>query len=496
MDKQDQLACFSSRGPRIGDGAVKPDVSAPGVDIVAAKSKDSSIGDPVGDKYLNLSGTSMATPHTAGAAALLVQQHPSWKAPELKGTLMASAKAAAGQTSFQQGAGRIDLTKAIKQTVIAEPGSVSFGVAAYPHTDDEPVTKNVTYRNLGDQPVTVALTASMTTADGTAAPAGALTLSANSVTVPAGGTASVQATSNTKHTGPDGLYSGRIIATAEGTSVVVPVGVDKEAESYTLTVKLIRADGTPDDQIPAFLVGVGNDTIKNLYDPSGTVQVRLPKGEYLVDQFQEFEVTEENYQFYKLVAPSVQLTSDQTVVLDARKAKPVTTTVPDPEAKLAVGDVGFDRYTPTGEPALSSAVVSFGLSKLFALSTGPALPADQLTGHVTSQWGVPGADGYFTNTPYLYGIANSQPGEFVTGFHRNVRAEDLAVVDQTMNATTNVQMQKTIFAVMPGVDGAWSRVVHADLPRTIRYYLDEVPGGWFGELTEPDERQSPPGSPR
>ncbi len=85
VDKQNQLAEFSSRGPRLGDGAVKPDVTAPGVDIVAARSKDSQIGDPVGQYYLKLSGTSMATPHTVGAAAILAQQHPTWKASRAQG---------------------------------------------------------------------------------------------------------------------------------------------------------------------------------------------------------------------------------------------------------------------------------------------------------------------------------------------------------------------------------------------------------------------------
>ncbi len=65
------------------------------------------------------------------------------------------------------------------------------------------------------------------------------------MTVPAGGTATVQATSNTKHSGPDGLYSGRITATAGGTSVIAPVGVNKEVESYTLTVEQVGVDGKP-----------------------------------------------------------------------------------------------------------------------------------------------------------------------------------------------------------------------------------------------------------
>jgi subtilisin family serine protease len=493
VDKQDQLAEFSSRGPGPDVSGIKPDVTAPGVDIVAAKSKDSSIGDPVGDQYLKLSGTSMATPHTAGAAALLVQEHPSWKASELKGTLTGSAKTAAGQTSYEQGAGRIDLTKAIKQSVIAEPGSVSFGTASYPHADDTPVTKNVTYRNLGDQPVTLALTASLTAPDGTAALADSLELSATSVTVPAGGTASVQATSNTKHTGADGAYSGRITATAEGTAVVVPVGVTKEVESYQLTVKPIRADGTPDDQGPVLLVGIDNDAFRDLYDPSGTVQVRLPKGEYLLDDFQEFAVTEEDYQFYKLVAPSVQLSSDQTVVLDARQAKVVTTTVPNPTAELAVSDIGYDRYQPGRSWSFFSTAAGFAFGTFYTLSTGPKLTADRLVGHIASQWAVPGADGRFSNTPYLYGIANYQPGEFVTGFHRTVKATDLAVVDQTMNATTDQRMSKSIAPMMPGVDGVFVRAISVDQPRTIRYYLDQVPGGWSGALVEPAPGPSPSG---
>ncbi|MEI8412653.1 MULTISPECIES: S8 family serine peptidase [unclassified Kribbella] len=481
VDKQDQLNFRSSRGPRVGDGAVKPDVTAPGTDIVAAKSKDSSIGEPVGDRYLRLSGTSMAAPHTAGAAALLLQQHPAWTPGQLKGTLMGSAKVAADQTSFQQGAGRIDVAAAIKQTVIAEPGSVSFGTAAFPHNDDEPVTRDVAFRNLGDQPVTLSLTARLNGPDGSAAPSGALSLSASTLTVPAGGTATVQATSATNHSGADGLYSGRITAVGSGgVSVVVPVGVEKEGEAYTLTISTIRPDGTPSDY-PSLVVGLDNDTFQSYGDDSGTVKVRLPKGGYLVDNFQEFELATEDWAFYKLVAPSVKLTSDQHVVLDARKSKVVTTTVPRADASQANSDVGYDRVSPDGKYGFWSAMAGFGFGRIFTLSTGPTLPAAEMTGHVTSQWGVRG-DGLFTNTPYLYGIANHQPGEFVTGFQREVRQEDLATVDHAVNATDGQQVEKMIWPVMPYVGGVFARVVHLDLPRTIRYYLDQTPGGWSSDV--------------
>jgi len=486
VDKQDQLADFSSRGPRIGDGAVKPDVTAPGVDIVAARSKDAVIGDPVGDKYLMLSGTSMATPHTVGAAALLAQQHPAWKAAELKGALMASAKPAENQNAFQQGAGRIDLTKAIKQSVISEPGSVSFGTAQWPHPDDTPVTKALTYRNLGDQPVTLTLTASLTGPDGSPAPADALKLDKTSVTVPAGGTASVQATSDTRHDGPDGAYTGRVTASAEGTTVVSPIGVEKEVESYTLTVKHIGADGKPFTNGSTMLFGISMFQWQFIdAGADGSAQVRLPKAEYLLqgDQWVPRPGTE-IFDGYMMLEPSVQLTADTTVVFDARTTKPVTTTVPRSDVKPILADIGYSRNNPEGTNGLSSSFLSFDFEGIHTLQLGPKLPPEQLTGHVGSQWGVPGPTGNFENSPYLYGLANAQPGELPTGFSRAVKDRELAVVDQTVNTTGDRRAEKAISALIPGVGGLWTPILVFDLPTKTRLLVDAKPISWSTNLSE------------
>ncbi|NEE21926.1 S8 family serine peptidase, partial [Streptomyces sp. SID7499] len=102
--------------------------------------------------YQSLNGTSMATPHVAGAAAILKQQNPTWTGDRIKAALTGSAKDGS-HSVFQQGAGRLSVDRAIDQTVVAEPVSVNLGTQTWPHTDDTPVTKKVTYRNNGSAEV-------------------------------------------------------------------------------------------------------------------------------------------------------------------------------------------------------------------------------------------------------------------------------------------------------------------------------------------------------
>ena len=81
-DATDQMASFSAHGPALGSYAIKPDLVAPGVEI------DSTI---TGGRYARLSGTSMAAPHVAGAAALVRQAHPDWTAAQVQSALTGSA---------------------------------------------------------------------------------------------------------------------------------------------------------------------------------------------------------------------------------------------------------------------------------------------------------------------------------------------------------------------------------------------------------------------
>ena len=120
--EEDILASFSSRGPVTYNWEIKPDVLAPGVAI------ESTI--PGG--YLRLQGTSMASPHVAGAAALLKQAHPDWTPGQIKAVLMNTSKPLMNKdnqvyATYEQGAGRIQLDEAVKAKSIVQPAALRFG---------------------------------------------------------------------------------------------------------------------------------------------------------------------------------------------------------------------------------------------------------------------------------------------------------------------------------------------------------------------------------
>ncbi|MEU3251986.1 S8 family serine peptidase [Streptomyces sp. NPDC006997] len=348
VDDRDRLADFSSTGPRAGDGAIKPDVTAPGVDITAAAAKGSVIAQEVGESpagYLTISGTSMATPHVAGAAALLKQQHPDWTYTELKGALTASTKGGT-YTPFEQGSGRIQVDKAIRQTVIADPVSVSFGTQQWPHTDDTPVDKELTYRNLGTADVTLDLAVSATDPKGAAAPAGFFTLGATKVTVPAGGTASVTMTADTRLGGTlDGTYSAYVTAKGGGQTVRTAAAVNREVESYDVKVEHIGRDGQATDQYDTVLFGYSGLGSGRAYPvprvASGVTTLRVAKGTYLLDAWivKDFDTFEGGLDW--LVQPKLSVTGNTSLTLDARKTKAADIRVPDASAKPKFASIDY-----------------------------------------------------------------------------------------------------------------------------------------------------------
>jgi subtilisin family serine protease len=115
----DKLASFSGRGPVIPTGVIKPDIAAPGVSIYAAGLGASCVPATGTDCIANKSGTSMATPHVAGAAALIKAVNPSWTPSQIISALILTARPSVTVngvigTPHEQGAGQTDVSKAVR----------------------------------------------------------------------------------------------------------------------------------------------------------------------------------------------------------------------------------------------------------------------------------------------------------------------------------------------------------------------------------------------
>lgn len=230
---------FSSYGSG-PDLELKPEIAAPGGNILSAAPLNKNPGG-----YVVNSGTSMAAPHVAGAAALLLQGHPTWTPEEVKTHMMntATSRFIKDQVTYTQlqGAGMVDIPAAHFSTVTASPAKLSLGASSLGATR----SKVVVLRNYGDaaQTFTVthrpALTLGGTTAKPKADDKNFATMTVNGqsvdvdargaggiqITVPAGGTTEL----NVSITAPAGAqeaaqYGGFLVARSDKQTVSVPYG--------------------------------------------------------------------------------------------------------------------------------------------------------------------------------------------------------------------------------------------------------------------------------
>ncbi|HTE54617.1 MAG TPA: S8 family serine peptidase, partial [Kofleriaceae bacterium] len=502
VDREDVFADFSCRGPRAGDGAVKPDIAGPGVDIVAARAVGTLVGDldPVDDFYTRLSGTSMATPHVAGAAAILAQQHPDWHAADIKAALMASARAAADQSVFLEGAGRVDVARAITQDVLSSPVSLAFGMAGWPHDDDEPVTGTLTYQNRGASPISLQLTLDVRGPDGAPAGAGMFAVDPAEVTVPPGGEAQVTVTADTRGAGPDGDFGGALIAAGADRSLRTPLSVIKEEESHDLELILLDRDGAPVEGSAAIIdVGRGGLTFVSLEGGSGTV--RLRRGTYAVDSgFLEVDESGRD-RTISLVQPHLELLAPTTVTMDGRLARPVAITVPVESARRVLEMVEYSVNTAAGSSGGASVYAGvFDEQDLFdgfyTAQIGPSTAEADFSSVVTSFWAEPGSipGDRFADSPYIYNtVFVAARGGFPTGFAHAVDPAELATVE-------NEYAQST-----PGLDSTVSDLglpitvdsfsfgtptpLHLPARRTAYYVAEDMI--WLAAFYEEDDDQVP-----
>lgn len=475
VDSHDALAFFSGRGPRLGDGAMKPDITAPGVSVVGAKAVNGTGGGPGGpveDGYVAMSGTAVAAPRVAGAAAILAAEHPDWTPDQLKAALMGTAEPNSDLTVFEQGAGQLDIAAATRTPVVASVGSLNFGRSAWPHEDDEPVTQTITYTNPGTEAVVLDLTADVQSGRGVEAPAGMFTFAPAQLTVPAGGQASTTVTADTRVKAVDGMYTGAIVA---GNAVRTPLVLHREAQTHTVTVNMIGYDGNPTDLFATRFTNVDPEPYAERsyrgYDPSGTVTLRLPDGEYFVTgTVQERLGDQGDYRNAEFAEPAFTVTGDTTLTFDAREAKPVELRTDKPNAKPGKGWVLFVRDTPGGQVGVKMS----GRYQTFEnMTVRPSTTSSDNFQFVAEAHLAEWNGTSFDNSPYLYHLRHTERGAVPKTLRWHERDRDLAKV-RTEHARTRT-----------GTVGRRDYFLYLSLPRTLtEYYTPDKQWAYEQEFVE------------
>lgn len=477
VTKTGELAEFSSRGPRVGDAGIKPDITAPGVGIVAARSSTSDLWpDDENPQYASLSGTSMATPHVAGAAAILTQQHPDWAPERIKSTLMAAAQPNAAIGVYEQGAGFLNVARAIRQDVTASPVSIAF------ERNTTAQQRTVTYANGGSSDLTLAVSLDAKDADGAPAPAGLFSLSASSVTVPAGGTATVTVNVQAGADLPDRYFGGEVTATGGGEQVQTPVALD--VVRHDLAVKLIGPDGgapTAEQGWVTVLTDLDRQTVLVFADPAAT-RYRVRAGRYLV---QTYLVTGdwENPHITTLVRPSLDMTKDQALTMDTRLAKPIAVSVPNSKAAAVWQESGWTIRTEqpqiwgSNDPYAVLMNIPFDHVRTAQIGTGKT---PGFVSYVNAIWAGVAEDGTLYNTPYVYRVYLYEPEKMMTGLTRKLHAGDFATVRSQISAdVAGVPVSRTAVAHAPGNSPVYRDERNAqpsfsyDAPNTITEYYNQ-----------------------
>ncbi|MFG1819318.1 S8 family serine peptidase [Kribbella sp. NPDC049174] len=332
VDRTDHKAYFSSEGPT-WSYRQKPEVSAPGIDILGARA-----GARDGDLYVAMSGTSQATPLVTGSAALLLQQHPELTWQQLKARLSSAVDDTGIYTSWS-GSGRVNLDKATSAGLSADAGVVDFGPIRHP--DDSSQTRTVTLTNPGTEPMAVRFADHQVNIQGETASESAVVATPAAMTIPAGGTASTTLTLDPAAL-TDTMWQGSLdVLGADGKQLLrLALNAYDEPPMYDVTVRVLDRNGEPvsGGYVNSFNSNNGGFTQFRL-DSQGRSTVRVPPGEYSMYAFVTTGDT-----IAMTGGPDFTVTRDATFTLDARKTVRLNAPVVEGQPTRATeGSVSFLR---------------------------------------------------------------------------------------------------------------------------------------------------------
>jgi subtilisin family serine protease len=253
----DVMAAFSSRGP-LGD-FIKPDVTSVGIQVLAGNTPTpiSTDNGPPGQLYQAIAGTSMSSPHAAGASALVKAAHPNWTPGQIKSALMTSSTQAVKKedgltnaTPFDRGAGSIRVDNAIATRVVLDVSAADYLASATDPlgridlnlpsinapTMPGSITTQRTLKNVSSGPVEFEATST--------APAGSsIDVLPRTINIPAGGSKTITIRINGTNL-PNGQYFGQITLAdnptprggiESGPNLVFPVAFFKQQGIVPLT---------------------------------------------------------------------------------------------------------------------------------------------------------------------------------------------------------------------------------------------------------------------
>jgi hypothetical protein len=227
---------------------------------------------------------------------------------------------------------------------------------------------------------------------------------------------------------------------------VTPVAVDREPESYDLTVRTVDRHGTPTANALTFLWGVETERYRILDNFDGKAVLRVRRGTYHVDGTVSTGRPDGTGELAKLAAPDLAVTADTTLTVDARQAEPVAVDFDRPGLSQWLARVGYSRFR--GERGVVTAMLGSDFERLRIARLGGPAPAGELVGDVGGVWAIPDRYGDLERSPVTYHLTWFPPDELPAGFHRHVADDQLARVDSTYRSQRDrTRGTKTWFAL-------------------------------------------------
>ncbi len=455
-----QMAAFSSRGPSLANpNILKPDITAPGVSVLAAyapplanaAATDAQIssGNYPAPAFNFLQGTSMSSPHIAGMAALLKQARPAWSPAAIKSALMTTTTGvtlASGATDldrFGYGAGHANPNAAANASLVYDAGFPdyaaflcgqglqnptgafcnAFGFVSpwnlnLPSLTSEVVGKQTIFRtvtNTGTNPNTFNASVSI--------PGYSVTVSPPSLTLPVGGkgTFAVTALRTSAPMGSwvfgnldwtDGSQTIRSPLTLKALSLAAPAQIDDArvrankvftvATGYDGTLRANTTGLVPATRV-AGVVSIGGLSCTNVLVPAGARRLRVALFDSDTAGLGADDLDLEIYLGATLIGSSGGATSNELVSINLPGAG---------QYSLCVRGVGTSRPGATAANYVLShwvVAVGNGIANSLRISTPTAVMTGG-TGSVTFLWSVPAGQRYFGTVQYTDG-ANTQVGQ-------------------------------------------------------------------------------------